>query len=230
MVGRAVRCGCSTSVLWHLRSSEKEDGRCRLPSRPNLSMSSCPVVDVSCMVWPWTRRRSPPWPAIHRLRSDGALRAQRLGSRASERDERGSRGPKGDLQGKAREDGTRAGQGVRRSLRLSLSEGRLRFRGGNRRCPELPELSGEPPRQATHDEHAGAALSGGEEQDEGSRGVPQRGECEHAGHGDSLEEQRAVGAETLPHDGRPRGAGKTEPTTFETLTSAGPTRYGSSRS
>jgi hypothetical protein len=27
-----------------------------------------------------------------------------------------------------------------------------------------------------------------------------------------------VGAETIPHDGRPRGAGKTEPTTFETLT------------
>ena len=30
-------------------------------------------------------------------------------------------------------------------------------------------------------------------------------------------EQRAVGTETLPHDGCPRGAGKTEPTTFETL-------------
>src|SRR5215217_6408544 len=76
MVGRAVRCGgCSTSVLWHLLSSEKEDGRCRLPSRPNLSMSPCAVVDVSCMAWRWTRRGSPPWSATHRLRSDGALLA-----------------------------------------------------------------------------------------------------------------------------------------------------------
>ena len=73
MVRRAVRCGgCSTSVLCHLLSSEKEHGRCRLPSRPNLSMSPCAVVDVSCMAWPWTRRGSPLWSAIHRLRSDGA--------------------------------------------------------------------------------------------------------------------------------------------------------------
>src|SRR5215208_2457966 len=77
MVGRAVRCGgCSTSVLWHLLSSEKEHGRCRLPSRPNLSKAPCAVVDVSCMAWPWTRRRSPPWSAIHRLRSDGAIREE----------------------------------------------------------------------------------------------------------------------------------------------------------
>src|SRR5215213_11245923 len=74
MVVRAARCGgCSTSVLWHLLSSEKEDGRCRLPSRPNLSMSPCAIVDVSCMAWRWTRRGSPPWSATHRLRSDGAL-------------------------------------------------------------------------------------------------------------------------------------------------------------
>jgi putative transposase len=83
----------------------------------------------------------------------------------------------------------------------------------------LTYLPRKPPCPHTHDEHARAALSGGEEEDEGSRGVPQRGECEHAGHRDSLEEQRAVGTETLPHDGCPRGAGKTEPTTFETLTS-----------
>src|SRR5215210_6322908 len=86
MVGRAVRCGgCSTSVLWHLLSSEKEDGRCRLPSRPNLSMSPCAVVDVSCMAWLWTRRESPPWSAIHRLRSDGALPEERSFSSAQSR-------------------------------------------------------------------------------------------------------------------------------------------------
>jgi Transposase, Mutator family len=34
-----------------------------------------------------------------------------------------------------REDGARAGQGVRRTLRFSLSEGRLRFRGGHRGRP-----------------------------------------------------------------------------------------------
>src|SRR5215213_1810055 len=50
MVGRAVRCGgCSTSVLWHLLSSEKEDGRCRLPSRPNLSL--CRLAPSTYPVW-----------------------------------------------------------------------------------------------------------------------------------------------------------------------------------
>src|SRR5215211_241309 len=102
MVGRAVRCGgCSTSVLWHLLSSEKEDGRCRLPSRPNLSKAPCAVVDVSCMAWPWTRRRSPPWSAIHRLRSDGALRAQCSLARANHLDGGGSLRSEGNLQGKA---------------------------------------------------------------------------------------------------------------------------------
>ncbi|MBA3474835.1 MAG: hypothetical protein H0T57_16710, partial [Rubrobacter sp.] len=36
--------------------------------------------------------------------------------------------------------------------------------------------------------------------------------------GDSLEEQRGVGAQTLPYDERPRRSKETEPTTFETLT------------
>jgi hypothetical protein len=44
----------------------------------------------------------------------------------------------------------------------------------------------------------------------------------HAGYRDSLEEHRAVGAETLPHDGRPRGSRKTEATTLETLTADRP--------
>src|SRR5215210_5182268 len=49
MVGWAVRCGgCSTSVLWHLLSSEKEDGRCRLLGRPNLSL--CRFVPSTCLV------------------------------------------------------------------------------------------------------------------------------------------------------------------------------------
>src|SRR5215210_1143033 len=50
LVGWAVRCGgCSTSVLWHLLSSEKEDGRCRLPSRPNLSL--CRLAPSTYPVW-----------------------------------------------------------------------------------------------------------------------------------------------------------------------------------
>jgi hypothetical protein len=68
----------------------------------------------------------------------------------------------------------------------------------------------------THDEHARAALWRGEEENEGGGGVPQRGECEHAGHRDSIEEQRAVGAEALTHDGGPRSNGKAKPTAFET--------------
>jgi len=50
-------------------------------------------------------------------------------------------------------------------------------------------------------------------------GLPQRDERGDVGDGDSIEEQRAVGAETLPHDGRPQSSRKTKPTTFETLTS-----------
>jgi HSP20 family molecular chaperone IbpA len=44
------------------------------------------------------------------------------------------------------------------------------------------------------------------------------GERKYVGYGDSLEEQRTVGAVALPHDGRPRGSGKPKPTTFETST------------
>ena len=64
-----------------------------------------------------------------------------------------------------------------------------------------------------------------EEVNRGTRvvGVPQRGKRRHSGYGDSLDEeqQRAVGAEALPHDGRPRGSEKPKPATaFETLTCA----------
>jgi hypothetical protein len=53
---------------------------------------------------------------------------------------------------------------------------------------------------------------------EGGWGVPQRDEREHLGHGDSLEEQRGLGAKALPHEGRPPDSAETKPTTFETLT------------
>ena len=53
-------------------------------------------------------------------------------------------------------------------------------------------------------------------------GLSERDEREHPGHGDSFEEQRGVGAQALPHDGRPRSARKTKPTTFETLTQLRP--------
>jgi len=48
-------------------------------------------------------------------------------------------------------------------------------------------------------------------------GLLQRHEWGDAGN-ESFEEQRAVGSEALPHDGRPRSSRKTKPTTFETLT------------
>ena len=41
-------------------------------TEPPFSLAPC-AVDVSCMAWLWTRRGSPQWSAIHRLRSDGAL-------------------------------------------------------------------------------------------------------------------------------------------------------------
>jgi hypothetical protein len=41
---------------------------------------------------------------------------------------------------------------------------------------------------------------------------------DYVGNGDSLEEQRGVGAKALPHDGRPPRTRETKPTTFETLT------------
>src|SRR5215208_2607322 len=41
---------------------------------------------------------------------------------------------------------------------------------------------------------------------------------DYVGSGDSLEEQRGVGAKALPHDGRPPRTRETKPTTFETLT------------
>src|SRR5918994_7931443 len=76
----------------------------------------------------------------------------------------------------------------------------------------------EAPCQATHDQHAGASVQGGKEEDEGGGGVPQRDEREHLGNRDSVKEQRGVGAKALPHDGCPRSSRKTKPTTFETLT------------
>ena len=49
---------------------------------------------------------------------------------------------------------------------------------------------------------------------------PERDERADSGDGDHAEEQRRVGAEALPHDGRSRNRRKTEPTAFETLTAA----------
>jgi len=45
-------------------------------------------------------------------------------------------------------------------------------------------------------------VQGGKEADEGGGGVPQRDEREHLGHGDSVKEQRGVGAQALSYDGR----------------------------
>jgi hypothetical protein len=80
------------------------------------------------------------------------------------------------------------------------------------------ELPGKPPRPDTHDEHARALVQGGVEEDKGSGGLPQRDERSDFSDGDSLEEQRRVGTEALPHDGHPRRSREIEPTTFETLT------------
>jgi transposase-like protein len=99
-----------------------------------------------------------------------------------------------------------------------VPEGRLGFRGGHERCAGLPTLPWQPPREDTYDEHAGEVVRGGKEEDEGGWGVPQRDECGDLGDGDSLEEQRRVGTQTLPRDGCPRRSEDTEPTTFETLT------------
>jgi hypothetical protein len=46
-------------------------------------------------------------------------------------------------------------------------------------------------------------------------GFSQRGERGDVGDGDKLGEQRAVDAEALPYDGRPRSSKKTKPTTFD---------------
>src|SRR5215207_8827548 len=82
----------------------------------------------------------------------------------------------------------------------------------------LVSLPGKPPCPNMHDEHAGAARQRGEEEGEGGWGLPERDEREYLGDGDSVEEQRGVGAEALPHDGGPRRNRETKPTTFETLT------------
>src|SRR3712207_3519370 len=86
-----------------------------------------------------------------------------------------------------------------------------------RRYPLLPR---KPPRQATHDEYARASVQGGKEEAAGGGSLPQRDEGAHLGNGDSRKEQRGVGAQTLPHDGRSRDSRETKPTTFETLTIA----------
>ena len=46
-----------------------------------------------------------------------------------------------------------------------------------------------PKHEFEHDEHAGAFVQGGEEEDEGSWGLPERGEREYPGDGDSVKEQ-----------------------------------------
>ena len=145
---------------------------------------------------------------------------------------RGLRGPFSDLQGQEREEGRGVGKRVRFALGKELPQGSLGLRGRGSRCLELPQLSGKPPREDPFDEHAGVLVRGSEEEDEGAGCLPERDECGDIGHGDSFEEQRGVGAETLPYDRRPR-SGETEPTTFETLTcealglgSGDVTRYG----
>jgi len=75
----------------------------------------------------------------------------------------------------------------------------------------------------TTNERAGEVVRGGEAQDEGSWGVPQRDQREHASDGDHAEEQRGMAVEALPDDGCPQSGRKTKPTTFETLTNAGAT-------
>jgi hypothetical protein len=124
----------------------------------------------------------------------------------------------GDLQGKEGEDGRGVGRGVRLALRGELSQGCFGVRGGNRGRSHLSSLPAKPPCPDTHDQHARAALQRGEEEDEGSGRLPERDECEHLGHRDSFEEQRGVGAQTLPYDRDSRRSRETKPTTFETLT------------
>ncbi len=100
------------------------------------------------------------------------------------------------------------------ALREELPEGGLGLRGGHGGRPNLPAaLPRVSSRPDTHDERAGEAVQGGEEADEGGRGVPERDEREYVGDGDHLEEQRGVGAEALSLHGSPRSDGKTEPTT-----------------
>jgi hypothetical protein len=62
------------------------------------------------------------------------------------------------------------------------------------------------------------SLQGGKEEDDGGRGLPERDEREHLGHGDSAREQRRMGAASLSDTGHPHGNRNTKPTTFETLT------------
>ena len=57
-------------------------------------------------------------------------------------------------------------------------------------------------------------------------GFSQRGERGDVDDGDKLGEHRAVDAEALPYDGRPRSSKKVKPTTFETSTCKIPLAHG----
>ncbi len=133
-----------------------------------------------------------------------------LVSRADLLDRGSSRGSEGHLQGQAPEDRADPRRGVRRALRWAIPESDLGLRGRHSRRSCVPALPRLPPREDTNDEHAaGAALQRGKEEDEGGWGLPQRDERNDPGDGDSLEEQRGVGAKALPHHRRSRSSRKT---------------------
>ncbi len=62
-------------------------------------------------------------------------------------------------------------------------------RGGDRGRTHLSSLPRLSPREATHDEHAGAVVQEGEAENEGGWGLPQRDERGYFSDGDSFEEQ-----------------------------------------
>jgi transposase-like protein len=99
------------------------------------------------------------------------------------------RGPQGDLQGQAPEDRAGPGRGIREPLRRAIPESDLGLGDRHSRRSCLPALPWLPPREVTHDEHAGEALQGGEAEDEGDRSFPERDERDKPGDGDNLEEQ-----------------------------------------
>ena len=72
-----------------------------------------------------------------------------------------------------REDRADSGRGARRAVREELPQGGLGIRGGDKGRTDIPSLPRRSPRPDTHDEHAGALVRGGEEEDEGGRGLPE---------------------------------------------------------
>ena len=82
-----------------------------LPAESPFFTSPC-AADVSYRTWPCKRKGPPLWHAIHRLRSDGAFRAQRALALTDLLDGRGRPGSEGDIQGQSPEDGASPGSGV----------------------------------------------------------------------------------------------------------------------